>query len=229
MTDTMNHPVVVNPGRVNHVLTIGDEVTDSAWETLVSAGLLYRENNDECKWKLGDIADRVVTRYGESSMDAYAAEIGAASKRLYEYRAVHREFSAYAEISGFTLEGFRTGRPLATWSHFKAVMKLGKALRKQGMADGDVLLTELDMLEKASDERIKVEMFKADVRRAIDAAGGKPDKPRLKRVCKDVPCRIIYDGLDENSYSFLFDVNPGIVPGEYRITISREIEKEAVK
>ncbi len=194
-------------------------IPDEQWETLVSEGLQYREETDDRFWKLGELVSRVKKQYGKSSVDLFAGEIGERSKTLRGYYRVYKEFSTQVD--------FRHQNALLSFSHFRAALRM----KKRGLPAMLALLTE------ANDSRWSAAFTEA---RAIDDSNGKPTaplgvqplgvQPRLKRVCKDVPCRITMSSrvrhvldIDLND-----DMPADFVNGEYLITISqKQAEEEA--
>lgn len=62
------------------------------WEELVSEGMNAREQKDQSQWKLGELADRVNTRYGTDAVGLFAVNIGVNKKSLLRYRDVYRRY-----------------------------------------------------------------------------------------------------------------------------------------
>ncbi len=193
----------------NAITATQSQVIPEQWETLVSEGLQYREETDDRFWKLGELVSRVKKQYGKSSVDLFAGEIGERSKTLRGYYRVYKEFSTQVD--------FRHQNALLSFSHFRAALRM----KKRGLPAMLALLTE------ANDSRWSAAFTEA---RAIDDSNGKPTAPRLKRVCKDVPCRIIRtaDGAETITLWFRDEfgaTRPEVPTGEYYVTISRKIEQ----
>lgn len=65
---------------------------NESWEELVSSGIEARELKDQSQWKLGELADRVETKYGSNSIGVFATSIGVNKNSLLRYRDVYRKF-----------------------------------------------------------------------------------------------------------------------------------------
>lgn len=103
-------------------MQIIDSLTDfDVWqipgdlESLGNAGEALAQANDRNRWKLGDLAERVTTRYGDDEFGKFASRIKVFYKTLYDYRQVSRfypEFSARMEY------------PNLSWSHYRMCTRL---------------------------------------------------------------------------------------------------------
>lgn len=110
------------------------------WETLVSKGIHLKDAEDATQWARGDLAALVDRRYGEGSIEKFAAEtkLGAA-KTLYEQ----------ATIADFFLPSTRTLNPELKFEHYrKAYRAVRKAKDKLEMPS----VTALNWLERAGKE-----------------------------------------------------------------------------
>jgi hypothetical protein len=92
------------------ILPDGDD-----WEELVSAGIQATASEDSARWAHGDLAMRVATRYGESSMAKYAAAINKSMKTRTLYERM--------EVAAFFPPAVREKYAALAWSHFRAVSR----------------------------------------------------------------------------------------------------------
>jgi len=124
------------------------------WEEYILMGMEAREGNDNSAWKLGDLANNLVTDYGADSIGKYAYAIGVVKKTLMNYRTV---------ASKFNPETRNTYRKLS-FSHFKTVASLDKP--------------EV-WLEKADNHKWNVEQLSIEVKKAYQDSKNKQidDKP----------------------------------------------------
>jgi len=95
-------------------------MTDTAWESIVSAGIEAQNSMDGGRWIIGDLALLVQKEYGQGSVEAFAKDIKVELPSVRSYRTVsafwHRENSTRVEILS-TL-------PNLSWSHFRTAMQL---------------------------------------------------------------------------------------------------------
>src|SRR3972149_721175 len=70
-----------------------------AWEEAVSQGLELREQKDSSQWALGELAERVRTSFGGTSLKQYATSISIAHNTLREYRRVFVKIQPSDRIS----------------------------------------------------------------------------------------------------------------------------------
>ncbi len=116
------------------------------WEALADAGRRVTNDQDENRWKYGDLAIRVARRYGEESIAQFAADIGLRSaKTLYDY---HR-------VSAFFPYGLRQEFPALFWSHYR------EALRVEDLEGA------MDMLAKASDGNWTVDYMRVEINKLL--------------------------------------------------------------
>jgi hypothetical protein len=85
------------------------------WESLVNAGIGVAEAHDRNRYTLGDLANRVARKYGESTLSEYAHEINVRPSTMYDYAAVS---------SFYTMED-RAAYPPLNWSHYRVAIKAG--------------------------------------------------------------------------------------------------------
>ena len=131
-----------------------DDLPDDEWETLASAGRAVMQDLDSGRWLAGDIANRCATRYGETSLTKFAADVGIArAGTLREYARVAKFYPRATRVAFGDEAGL-------SWSHFR------EALRAKD--DAELFLVQ------AQDNGWPV----AVMAREIAAAIGKPVPPR---------------------------------------------------
>lgn len=142
-------------------------------EALGSAGEALAQANDRNRWKLGDLAMRVTTKWGEHEFIQFAGRIKVFAKTLYDYRAVsafYPSFSARAEF------------PNLSWSHYRMCARLGH------------VEAAMRMLERASAE----DWSATQLTDAINAVKGKPPVRRIlltqTPTCEDGALVVVDDG-----------------------------------
>lgn len=93
------------------------------WQDLCSAGIGAREQADQWRWYLGDLACRVVTLYPprktqmteNHTLAEFAKDINVAKKSLYQYRQVAAFYPASTRVEFENL----------TYTHYRDAMRLG--------------------------------------------------------------------------------------------------------
>lgn len=94
-------------------IVLEQQVTDHTqaedWEELVSMGMEVRENHDQSRWILGDLADKVAVQYGKHSIEQYAITIFVQKTSLMRYRDVSRKISPH----------LREKHKMLSWTHFR--------------------------------------------------------------------------------------------------------------
>lgn len=148
---------------------IGDD-----WESLVSAGQTIASAHDMNRWLIGDLASKVVKRYGDDAIGQYAASINIRPSTMYDYKA----------CSAFYNDEDRAAFPPLNWSHYRAALKA----KTHEMA--------MQWLAKAADESWTVE----DLNEALKpegAAGGGGATKLTEFGAEYVDCTPILDSEDK--------------------------------
>lgn len=95
---------------------ITEAVVDTEWESLTTEGIEAAQAMDRNRWYIGDLAGKVVGRYGENAIGKYAGEIQVNQKTL----------EGYERVSGFwTKKSARGAFVNLSWSHYRLAMELG--------------------------------------------------------------------------------------------------------
>jgi hypothetical protein len=129
-----------------------EQVPDTEWETLVSAGITLAQDMDARRFDMGDLGALVTTRYGDNSLGKFSSAIGMANvDTLRRYVKVARTFEKRIRVQ-YLEAGL-------TFSHFRAAA-----------ADGE---NAEYWLAKAADDGLPV----AALAREIKIATGKPVPP----------------------------------------------------
>jgi hypothetical protein len=130
-----------------------EQVPDTEWETLVSAGITLAQDMDARRFDMGDLGALVTTRYGDNSLGKFSSAIGMANAdTLRRYVKVARTFEKRIRVQ-YLEAGL-------TFSHFRVAA-----------ADGE---NAEYWLAKAADDGLPV----AALAREIKQATGKPVPPR---------------------------------------------------
>lgn len=158
------------------------------WETLVSSGMVAREQKDGCTWILGDLSLEVSKSYGEDTIGKYAYAVGVARKTLMNYRTVASRFTAPVR------EKYRK----LSFTHFQSLVAVE---------------TPEAWLEKADDNDWSVETMKKELSKELNTGPNLEDKPpevyrcpecnqwRMKDVSSMEICRGHYH-LDEKGIKY---------------------------
>lgn len=91
-----------------------------SWEELVQAGIEARDDANDGRWRLGELAASIPKDYKTGALEAWAKDIRVKVSAVREYRTVYRfwsQNSACAEI--------RAQHPQADYSDFRTAMRLG--------------------------------------------------------------------------------------------------------
>jgi hypothetical protein len=72
------------------------------WEELISAGIEARQASDQTRWKLGDLALQVDSRYGEHTLEQYAKSIGVPYDSLRRYRDISKAYEAATRVASLS-------------------------------------------------------------------------------------------------------------------------------
>jgi len=123
--ETTNKTILINPAMVNAA---------NSWEEFISVWMLSKEADVTNQWLKGDLADKVVGKYGDSGLNKFAGEVGESSATLVEYRRVARAFP----------ENHRVGN--LTWSHFQVASYADSYNKGEGKFETD---NRFDLIEKA--------------------------------------------------------------------------------
>ena len=149
--DTIAQQQEAGQGEAAIVTHIDLSQIDDAWESLCEAGRLMTTANDNNRWALGDLAQRVEKRYGESTLADFASQI-----RLFE-----KTLAGYRTVSMFYQKETREDFPALSWSHYREAMRLGS------------LEKALELLALVQDQNLSIR----EMTKLINEALGKPSKP----------------------------------------------------
>lgn len=85
------------------------------WEMMISIGIADETEMSIRRWRQGDLAFRIDTRYGEKTIAKFAAAIGVNTSTLKQRKA----------MSGFYEKDTRVSFPNLGYSHYREAMRLG--------------------------------------------------------------------------------------------------------
>jgi hypothetical protein len=132
------------------------------FEELCAEGVMAREEGDNSRWSLGDIAMKVAKSYGFDAVGEWAKEVKIARKTAYEYRRM----AAYYEKSA------RADFPNLAYSHFRAAKSLGDIEKS------------IALLTLAAKEDWSVEQIEAFIIPAKEGEEGDESDPKLPIISK---------------------------------------------
>lgn len=143
-------------------LVSDERITD--WEDFVSTWKVLQETEMEIQWAKGDLANKLVIKFGDRSLSKFAQEVGESETTLQHYRRVARAFPNQSDRK----------RNLP-WSSF-LVSSFSDSFNKGDMQfESD---NRHDWLDKAEDRGWGVQ----DLKRQIKEAGQKEDGMKMVDV-----------------------------------------------
>ncbi len=98
-------PVFVPSGILNDEYI--PEFTEPDWEAHVSAWIQITDVENGLQWRKGAIAASVEVKFGESSLEKFAAEVGEPYSNLRIYRQVYNFYKDSARIEGLSWQHHR--------------------------------------------------------------------------------------------------------------------------
>jgi hypothetical protein len=128
---------------------------EDPWQLMTDSCGMASEDMDARRWLIGDMACRVVKKYGSDRIGEFAKEIKQPVDQVKEWRTVCRFYPLSVRAD------FLQDRPNLTYSHFR------KAKRLRDME------AALDLLDKASLDDWTVELLDVEVTKLV----GKPEPP----------------------------------------------------